>query len=57
MRPSTSSSIPDKMRRKIRNDDGTTPPPCPLWMPSVSTSTVTVTMSIPRNDVVSHRRS
>ena len=41
----------------MRNDDGTTPPPCPLWMPSVNTSTVTVTTRLPRSDVVSQSRS
>ena len=41
----------------MRNDEGTTPPPWPLWMPSVSTSTVTVTTRFPRSDEVSHSRS
>ena len=31
----------------MRNDEGTTPPPCPLWMPSVSTSTFTVATRLP----------
>ena len=41
----------------MRNEEGTTPPPWPLWMPSVSTSTVTVTTTFPRSDEVSHSRS
>ena len=57
MRPVASSSIADRMRRRIRNEDGTTPPPWPLWMPSVSTSTRTVATRFPRSDVVSHSRS
>ena len=57
MRPSVSSSICDKMRRKMRKDEGTTPPPCPLWMPSVSTSTFTVATRLPRSDDVNQRRS
>ena len=57
MRPVASSSIPERMRRRIRNDDGTTPPATPLWMPSVSTSTRTVATRLPRNDVVNQRRS
>ena len=57
MRPVASSSICDRMRRRMRNEDGTTPPPCPLWMPSVSTSTFTVATRLPRSDEVNHRRS
>ena len=55
--PVAESSTRSRSRRRIRNDDGTTPPAIPEWTPSVSTSTVSSTPRSPRSDVVTQSRS
>ena len=41
----------------MRNVDGTMPDTSPEWRPSVTISTVSATVTMPRSDVVTHIRS
>jgi hypothetical protein len=50
--PLASSSIRESSRRRMRKLEGTTPLASPEWTPSVSTSTRSVPVSMPRSEVV-----
>jgi hypothetical protein len=57
MSPVALSSTRSSIWRSSRNDEGTTPLTDPLWRPWPRTLSVTSTLTIPRSDVVTHRRS
>ena len=52
--PLRESSSRSSSWRRMRKLDGTTPLASPEWMPSLSTSTLSTPLTMPRRLVVSH---